>query len=130
VRSLDGGERAHRHHSDERHNLEYEIDGVVVKSTMSPLQREAGPRASFPRWAIAYKYAPEQAETRVRDIIVQVGRTGALTPVAELEPVSSPERRCREPRFTTKTRLRARTSRRRPVVIEKAGEIIPQVIRV
>ena len=70
-----------------RDGLEYEIDGVVVKVNSTALQDEFGATAKSPRWAIAYKYPARQATTQVKDIIVQVGRTGALTPVAILEPV-------------------------------------------
>src|SRR5207302_2756667 len=71
----------------ERDNLEYEIDGVVVKVNSTALQDEFGSTAKAPRWAIAYKYPARQATTKVEEIVVQVGRTGALTPVANLEPV-------------------------------------------
>ncbi len=67
--------------------LAYEIDGVVVKVNRFDVQREAGERARSPRWAVAWKFPPQEAVTRVLDIEVQVGRTGALTPVAKLEPV-------------------------------------------
>ena len=70
-----------------RDDLGYEIDGVVVKVNSTALQDEFGATGKAPRWAIAYKYAARQATTKVNDIIVQVGRTGALTPVAVLEPV-------------------------------------------
>ena len=70
-----------------RHDLGYEIDGVVVKADRFDQRDKAGATSKFPRWAIAFKYPAEQATTRINDIVVQVGRTGALTPVAELEPV-------------------------------------------
>jgi DNA ligase (NAD+) len=116
---------------DERHNLEYEIDGVVVKVDDVAAQREAGTTSKFPRWAIAYKYAPEQAETRVRAIIVQVGRTGALTPVAELEPVLLAGTTVSRATLHNEDEVARKDVRvGDSVVIEKAGEIIPQVIRV
>ncbi len=70
-----------------RKNFPYETDGAVIKLNSFEQQHRAGSTAKAPRWAIAYKYAPEQAETTLKGITVQVGRTGALTPVAELEPV-------------------------------------------
>jgi DNA ligase (NAD+) len=116
---------------EKRHDLEYEIDGVVVKADDLAAQRGAGATSKFPRWAIAYKYAPEQAETRVRDIIVQVGRTGALTPVAELEPVSLAGTTVSRATLHNEDEVARKDVRvGDSVVIEKAGEIIPQVVRV
>ena len=69
-----------------RDTLDYEIDGVVVKVNSTALQDEFGATTKAPRWAIAYKYPARQATTKLLDIQVQVGRTGALTPVAYLEP--------------------------------------------
>ncbi len=71
-----------------RRSLPYEIDGLVVKANDFDLQREAGFRARSPRWAVAWKFPPHEERTRIIDIDIQVGRTGALTPVARLEPVS------------------------------------------
>ncbi len=70
-----------------RDELDYDIDGVVVKINSTQLQQEFGATTKAPRWAIAYKYPALQATTRLNDIKIQVGRTGALTPVAHLEPV-------------------------------------------
>jgi DNA ligase (NAD+) len=70
-----------------RHSFPFEIDGAVIKVNRRDLYTELGATAKSPRWARAYKYEPERAETRINSITVQVGRTGVLTPVAELEPV-------------------------------------------
>lgn len=70
-----------------RQELEYQIDGMVVKINSMDQQRRLGFTAKDPRWAIAYKYPPQQMTTKLRDIAVYVGRTGALTPVAVLDPV-------------------------------------------
>src|SRR6266478_57054 len=70
-----------------RHNFTYETDGAVVKLNSFAMREKIGFTSKAPRWAIAYKYAAEQAETQLKGVTVQVGRTGALTPVAELEPV-------------------------------------------
>ncbi len=79
-----------------RHDFEYETDGAVIKLNDLALREQAGYTAKAPRWAMAYKYAPEQAQTKLKGITIQVGRTGVLTPVAELEPVSQGGGRKRE----------------------------------
>jgi DNA ligase (NAD+) len=91
-----------------RAKLPYEIDGVVVKVNDFAVQAEAGTRSRSPRWAIAWKFPPQEARTRVLGIEVQVGRTGALTPVARLEPVRVGGR-CRTRPSTTRTKSRRRT---------------------
>lgn len=115
----------------QRGRLEYEIDGAVVKADELELQRRAGSTSKFPRWAVAYKYPPEQAQTRVLDIVVQVGRTGALTPVAELEPVVLAGTTVSRATLHNEDEVARKDVRvGDTVVIEKAGEIIPQVMRV
>ena len=94
---------------EQRDALEYDIDGVVVKVDDFALQQELGFTSKFPRWAIAYKYPARQAATVVRSIDVQVGRTGKLTPVANLEPVFLAGPTVAAPRSTTRRRWRART---------------------
>ena len=114
-----------------RDQLEYEIDGAVVKADDLELQRQAGATSKFPRWAIAYKYPPEQVQTRVLDIVVQVGRTGALTPVAELAPVALAGTTVSRATLHNEDEVARKDVRvGDTVVIEKAGEIIPQVMRV
>jgi DNA ligase (NAD+) len=114
-----------------RKRLEYEIDGAVVKADDLELQRRAGSTSKFPRWAVAYKYPPEQAQTRVLDIVVQVGRTGTLTPVAELAPVVLAGTTVSRATLHNEDEVARKDVRvGDTVVIEKAGEIIPQVMRV
>jgi DNA ligase (NAD+) len=114
-----------------REQLEYQIDGAVVKVDDLDLQRQAGSTSKFPRWAVAYKYPSEQAQTRVRDIVVQVGRTGALTPVADLEPVALAGTTVSRATLHNEDEVARKDVRvGDTVVIEKAGEIIPQVMRV
>jgi DNA ligase (NAD+) len=84
---LDGVLGYVRHWGEHRHDVEHDIDGVVVKLDQLALQRRLGATSRAPRWAIAYKYPPEEAQTRLRDILVNVGRTGRATPFAVLEPV-------------------------------------------
>jgi DNA ligase (NAD+) len=114
-----------------RDELDYQIDGAVVKVDQVELQRKAGSTSKFPRWAVAFKYPPEQAATRVRAIGVQVGRTGALTPVAELEPVVLAGTTVSRATLHNEDEVARKDVRVGDlVVIEKAGEIIPQVMRV
>jgi len=114
-----------------RDELDYQIDGAVVKVDEIELQRKAGSTSKFPRWAVAFKYPPEQAATRVRAIGVQVGRTGALTPVAELEPVLLAGTTVSRATLHNEDEVARKDVRVGDlVVIEKAGEIIPQVLRV
>ena len=116
---------------DLRLRLTYEIDGVVVKADELEVQRRTGATSKFPRWAVAFKYPPEQAETVVRDIVVQVGRTGALTPVAELEPVVLAGTTVSRATLHNEDEVARKDIRvGDTVIIEKAGDVIPQVTRV
>ncbi len=115
----------------ERDRLEYEIDGVVVKVNSTALQDEFGATTKAPRWAIAYKYPARQATTQVKDIIVQVGRTGALTPVAVLEPVSLAGTVVARATLHNEDEIKRLDVRVGDYVnIEKSGEIIPKVLSV
>ena len=114
-----------------RKSFPYPTDGAVVKLNRRALQREAGSTSKAPRWAIAYKFSAEQAETVIEDIIVQVGRTGAVTPVAVLRPVllaGSTVSRATLHNQDEITRKDVRPGD--TVIVEKAGEIIPAVVRV
>jgi DNA ligase (NAD+) len=114
-----------------RPELDYEIDGAVVKADDLEVQRLAGMTSKFPRWAVAFKYPPDQAETTIRDIVVQVGRTGTLTPVAELAPVLLAGTTVSRATLHNEDEIARKDVRiGDSVVIEKAGEIIPQIARV
>lgn len=106
---LEEVERFYREWLERRDDLDYEVDGCVVKVDPVVLQTRAGATARAPRWACAYKFPPRQATTRVTSIEVQVGRTGALTPVAVLEPVLLAGSTIPAAPCTTKTRSGART---------------------
>ncbi|MBD2608485.1 NAD-dependent DNA ligase LigA [Scytonema hofmannii FACHB-248] len=121
----------YQHWDTERLNLDYMTDGVVVKLNSFKLQEQLGFTQKFPRWAVALKYAAEEAPTRVENIAVNVGRTGALTPLAEMRPVQLAG--------TTVSRATLHNSDRiaqldirigDTVIVRKAGEIIPEVLRV
>jgi len=114
-----------------RGTLAYGTDGVVVKVDSLDQQAELGATSQAPRWAIAYKFPAEQAETRVRDILVQVGRTGALTPVADLEPVRVSGVIVRRATLHNEDELRRKDVRiGDAVIVQRAGEVIPEVVRV
>ncbi len=117
------------YYHEHRFDIEHALDGIVVKVDSRALQRRLGVTSRAPRWAIAYKYPPEEANTRLKDIIVQVGRTGRVTPVAVLEPVYvagstvSAATLHNEDEVRRKNILIGDT-----VVIHKAGDVIPELV--
>ena len=114
-----------------RHDYIFETDGAVLKVDQLAQRDRVGSTSKAPRWAIAFKYEPEQAETRLLDITVQVGRTGVLTPVAELEPVVvAGSRVARATLHNEEEILRKDLRIGDYVLIEKAGEVIPAVVSV
>ncbi len=128
---IDEVERALKENQSLRDDHPFDMDGAVIKVNERQLYGELGRTAKSPRWAIAYKYEPEQAATRLRGVTVQVGRTGVLTPVAELDPVrisGSTVSRATLHNWDEIGRKDIRVGD--TVVIEKAGEIIPAVVRV
>lgn len=115
---------------DERDALPFEIDGLVAKVDSLDLQRELGQTARAPRWALALKFPPRQAETRLLDIKVQVGRTGVLTPVAELAPVRLAGVEVSSATLHNQDQINAlRLQPGDRVLIQRAGDVIPQVVR-
>ncbi|MEO8649220.1 MAG: NAD-dependent DNA ligase LigA, partial [Acidobacteriota bacterium] len=115
---------------EKRDALDYEIDGVVVKVNSTSLQAEFGTTTKAPRWAIAYKYPARQATTKLLDIHVQVGRTGALTPVAYLEPTLLAGTVVARASLHNEDEIkRLGLKIGDTVLIEKSGEIIPQVLQ-
>ena len=114
-----------------RHNLPYETDGVVVKVNDIHLQEELGYTAKSPRWAIAYKFKAEQVSTRLNSISYQVGRTGAITPVANLEPVLLAGTIVKRASLHNADQIEKLDIRiGDEVYVEKGGEIIPKIIAV
>ena len=117
------------HWGERRHAIEHEIDGVVVKLDDFAQQRRLGATSRAPRWAVAYKYPPEEAQTRLRDIRVNVGRTGRVTPFAFMDPV-----RVAGSTVSLATLHNASEVRRKgvligdTVMIRKAGDVIPEVL--
>ncbi len=114
-----------------RRDFAFETDGAVIKLNSFTQRERCGATAKAPRWAMAYKYAAEQAQTRLRAISIQVGRTGALTPVAELEPVFLAGSTISRATLHNEEELRRKDIRvGDAVTIEKAGEVIPAVVGV
>ncbi|MGE4490328.1 MAG: NAD-dependent DNA ligase LigA [Kiritimatiellales bacterium] len=114
-----------------KHDFRFEIDGGVIKVNQRGLYEQLGSTAKSPRWAVAYKYEPEQAETLLREITIQIGRTGVLTPVAELEPVQLAGTVVKRATLHNEDEIRRKDIRVGDrVIVEKAGEIIPAVVRV
>jgi DNA ligase (NAD+) len=114
-----------------RHNFAYQTDGAVVKVNSFEQRERLGFTAKSPRWAIAYKYAAERVETRLKDILIQVGRTGILTPVAVLEPVLVSGSTVGRATLHNEDEIKRKDIRIGDmVVIEKAGEVIPAVVEV
>jgi DNA ligase (NAD+) len=115
----------------QRHNLPYETDGVVVKVNDFQLQDELGYTAKAPRWAIAYKFKAEQVTTKLKSISYQVGRTGAITPVANLEPVQLAGTIVKRASLHNADQIAKLDIRIDDTVyVEKGGEIIPKIIGV
>jgi len=114
-----------------RHHFPFEMDGGVIKVNERIFYQELGATAKSPRWAVAYKYEPEQVETKLNSISIQVGRTGVLTPVAELEPVQLAGTTVKRATLHNEEEIHRKDIRIGDwVVIEKAGEIIPAIVRV
>jgi DNA ligase (NAD+) len=129
VGSLDEVTGYIEHYREHRHDIEHEIDGVVVKVDQLALQRRLGSTSRAPRWAIAFKYPPEEVTTKLLDIKVNVGRTGRVTPFAELEPV-----RVAGSTVGLATLHNENEVRRKgvligdTVVLRKAGDVIPEIV--
>ncbi|OGD35327.1 DNA ligase (NAD(+)) LigA [Candidatus Atribacteria bacterium RBG_16_35_8] len=116
---------------EKKEELDYEIDGMVIKVNSLKMREELGSTTRSPRWAIAYKFPAQQMTTKVQDIIVQVGRTGALTPVAILDPVRISGSVVQRATLHNEDEIRRKDVRIGDIVlIQKAGEVIPEVVKV
>lgn len=120
----------HEELEESRDDLAYEIDGAVFKVNDFSQQEVLGTRSRDPQWAVAYKFRPRQATTKVEDIRVQVGRTGALTPVAELEPVGIGGVEVGRASLHNQSEIERKDIRiGDTVLVERAGDVIPQVVK-
>jgi DNA ligase (NAD+) len=129
--TLDEVERAFAALEAERDRLPFEIDGLVIKVNDLALQRSLGEVSRAPRWAVAWKFKPRQAITRVRNIVPSVGRTGVLTPIAELEPVRVGGVTVRNASLHNMDEIRRKDVRvGDTVLLERAGDVIPYVVKV
>lgn len=131
LNSIDEVIEYHAEWQGRRHELEYEIDGMVVKVDSFPQQLELGFVARSPRWAIAFKYAPEQAETEVEEIACYVGRTGVLTPVAHVKPVIVGGVTIRNVTMHNEAQVNEKgVYVGAHVFIHRAGDVIPEIVSV
>lgn len=116
---------------EERGNLEFDIDGAVIKVNDFAMRDELGTTSKFPKWAVAYKFPAERKETKLVDILIQVGRTGALTPLAVLEPVRIAGSTVSRATLHNEDYILQKDVRiGDTVVIQKAGDIIPEIVEV
>ncbi|MEU3515516.1 NAD-dependent DNA ligase LigA [Streptomyces sp. NPDC006654] len=129
VDDLDGVREFIAHYGEHRHSVEHEIDGVVVKLDEIRLQGRLGSTARAPRWAIAYKYAPEEVNTKLIDIKVGVGRTGRVTPYAQVEPVTVAGSEVEFATLHNQEVVKAKgVLIGDTVVLRKAGDVIPEIL--
>jgi DNA ligase (NAD+) len=118
-----------RHYGEQRHSVEHEIDGIVVKVDELYLHEELGATSRAPRWAIAYKYPPEQVNTKLLDIVVSVGRTGRVTPFAVMEPARVAGSVVRQATLHNQDVVKVKgVLIGDTVVLRKAGDVIPEVL--
>ncbi len=126
---LAGAQRYIAHWGEHRHDVEHDIDGVVVKVDQIPLQRRLGATSKSPRWAIAFKYPPEEATTKLHDIRVNVGRTGRVTPFAFMEPVQVGGVMVKLATLHNQDEVKRKgVLIGDTVVVRRAGDVIPEVL--
>ena len=130
-KSIDAVQHHYEQWVEKRHKLPYETDGIVVKVNQLSYQHELGATSKYPRWAIAYKFDAQQAVTTIETIEIQVGRTGALTPVAILEPVTLAGATITNATLHNEQEIQTKDIRIGDrIVLERAGDVIPKIVDV
>ena len=127
--SLDGVKAFLRHWEEHRHSVDWEIDGTVIKVDQTALQRELGNTSKAPRWAIAYKFPPQERTTVLKNIDVHTGRTGKITPFAVLEPVVVGGVTVTFATLHNESEVRRKDVRKGDtVIVRRAGDVIPEIV--
>ncbi len=130
VKNIEGAIRYHRRMAQIRPQLPYEIDGIVIKVNSLEFQERLGTKARSPRWVLAYKFEAAQAITRILDIVLSVGRTGAVTPVAVMEPVRVGGVTVSRATLHNEDEIRKKDIRIGDwVIVRRAGDVIPEVVK-
>ena len=130
VKNIEGAIKYHKKMAEIRPQLPYEIDGIVIKVNSLELQNKLGTKARSPRWALAYKFEAPQSVTRITDITLSVGRTGAVTPVAIMEPVKIGGVTVSRATLHNEDEIRKKDIRIGDwVIVRRAGDVIPEVVK-